>query len=92
MTAVARTSSVVGGVLWSLVAFYVTLVILSGFGRWDAPNAYVTAIFVLGALAINGLLFRRAKTDRTPSTLALLVVSLSLSVTVIGTFFYVALG
>ena len=80
-----------GGALWGVVALYASLVILSGFVTWDAPNVYVTAIIVFGALAVNGLLFRRAKAHRALSTLALLVVSLLLSAAVVGSLAYVAL-
>jgi hypothetical protein len=80
-----------GGVLWSLVALYVSLVLLSGFGSWDAPNVYVTAIMVFAGLAVNAFLFRGARTPRALSTLALLIVSLSLSAAVVGSFAYVAL-
>ena len=81
-----------GGVLWFLVALYASQVVLSGFVSWDHSNVYVAAIFVFGALAVNGLLFKGAKTYRALSTLALLVVSLALSAAVVSGFAYVALG
>lgn len=91
LTVAARVSATLGGILWGLAAAYVLIFALSGFMLTAGPRAYVTVLIIIGGLATNVLLFKRAETFRPLSTLGLMVVSLSLSTVVVGFLAYMAL-
>jgi len=91
LTFAARVSALFGGVLSGLAAAYVVLFTMSGFMVTAGPRAYLTMAIIVGGLASNAVLFKRAKTLRPLSTFGLMMVSLSLSTVVVGIFAYMAL-
>jgi hypothetical protein len=87
----ARAAALLGGAVWTIAAVYCSAVVLSGFVSWTAPNVYVTAFVVVCGVVVNALLFRRAESFRQPSTMGLMLMSLTLSAIVVGIFAYMAL-
>ncbi len=90
LPAAIRTSAALGGLLWGLALLYFLLLLSTGFVNGTAPNLYVTALTILIGVALNVALFRRSDVPRASSTIALLLLSLALSASLLGTLAYVA--
>ena len=90
-SAALRICALVGLFFWGLAALYVLIVVMAGFANLGAPNFYFTALVIIGAFFVNFVLFRRAQLQATRLVSGLALLSVLLSVLVVGIFTYVAL-
>lgn len=88
----AKVSALFGALLWGLAVLYLAMFALGGAMLTAGTGAYVTVAVIIGGLAANSFLYRRAPTLPLNALMALLAVSLSLSAFAVGWLADVARG
>jgi hypothetical protein len=90
MRALIRMTAFIGLALWAFAAVYVLTVVSSGFVTFATPNIYVTSTAVISGLVINGVLLAWSDRLGRAALAGLFVLSLVLSLLIVGVNVYMA--